>query len=151
MSMCLLGPVCSFDKTLLAFSLLHFVLQAQTCLLLQVSLHFLLLHSSPLWWEVHFWGVLVLECLVMPLILSFFSVSGWGMDLDYCAIEWFVLEMNWDHSVVFEIAFEYCILDSSVDSECYCIPFQGFFPTVVDIMVIWITFTQSCSFKFTDS
>ena len=23
---------------------------------------------------------------------SFFSISGWGMDLDYCVIEWFALE-----------------------------------------------------------
>ena len=38
-------------KTLLAFAQLHFVLQGQTCLLLQVSLDFLLLHSSPLWWR----------------------------------------------------------------------------------------------------
>ena len=33
-------------KSLLAFVLLHFVLQGQTCLLLQVCLAFLLLHSS---------------------------------------------------------------------------------------------------------
>ena len=33
--------------SLLAFALLHFVLQDQICLLLQVSLDFLLLHSSP--------------------------------------------------------------------------------------------------------
>ena len=38
-------------RTLLALALLHFVLQGQTCLLLQVYLEFLLLHSSPLWWE----------------------------------------------------------------------------------------------------
>ena len=25
---------------------------------------------------------------------SFFSVTGWGIDLDYCDIEWFALEMN---------------------------------------------------------
>ena len=31
---CLLRPVCSLDNTLLAFSLLHFALQGQTCLLL---------------------------------------------------------------------------------------------------------------------
>ena len=42
---CLLWPACSLGKTLLAFVLLHFVLQGQTCLLLQVSLDFLLLHS----------------------------------------------------------------------------------------------------------
>ena len=35
------------SKTLLAFALLHFVFQGQTCLLLQVSPDFLLLHSSP--------------------------------------------------------------------------------------------------------
>jgi len=44
---CLLWPVHSLGKTLLAFVLLHFVLQGQICLLLQVSLDFLLLHSSP--------------------------------------------------------------------------------------------------------
>ena len=42
-----LCPVCSLDKALLAFTLLHFVLQGQTYLLLQVSLDFLLLHSNP--------------------------------------------------------------------------------------------------------
>ena len=39
----------SLGKLLLAFVLLHFVFQGQMCLLLQVSLDFLLLHSSPLW------------------------------------------------------------------------------------------------------
>ena len=39
--------VCALGKALLAFALLHFVLQGQTCLLLQVSLDFLLLHFSP--------------------------------------------------------------------------------------------------------
>ena len=38
--------MCSLGKTLLAFALLHFVLQGQICLLLQVFLDFLLLHSS---------------------------------------------------------------------------------------------------------
>ena len=40
---------------------LHFVLQGQICLLLQVSLDFLLLHSSPLWWKGHLFCVPVLE------------------------------------------------------------------------------------------
>ena len=39
----------SLGKTLLAFALLHSVLQGQICLLLQVFLDFLLLHSSPLY------------------------------------------------------------------------------------------------------
>ena len=45
---CLLWPVPSLGKTLLDFALLHSVLQGQICLLLQVFLDFLLLHSSPL-------------------------------------------------------------------------------------------------------
>ena len=61
---CLLWPVRSPDKTLLAFALLHSVLQGQICWLFQVSLDFLLLHSSPLWWKGHLFLVLVLEGLV---------------------------------------------------------------------------------------
>ena len=77
---------------------------------------------------------------------SFFGVSsrrscrslftGWGVDLDYCNIEWFALETNRDHSVVFEIASKYCISDSFVDHDGYSIPSKGFLPTVVDKMVI---------------
>ena len=48
-------------------------------------------------------------------------------------IEWFVLETNRDHSVVFEIASKYCILDSFVDYDDYSISSKGFLPTVVDI------------------
>ena len=49
---------------------------------------------------------------------SFFSVIGWGIDLDDCDIEWFALEMNRDQSVVFfEIASKYCILNSFVDHD----------------------------------
>ena len=61
---CLLWPVHSLGKTLLAFALLHSVLQDQICLLLQVFLDFLLLHSSPLYWKGHRFWVLVLEGLV---------------------------------------------------------------------------------------
>ena len=64
---------------------------------------------------------------------SFFSVTGWGIDLDYCDIEWFALEMSRDHSVVFEIASKYCILDSFVDYDGYSISSKGFLLTVVDI------------------
>ena len=61
---CLLWPVLSLGKILLAFDLLHFVLQGQTHLLLHVSLDFLFLHSSSLWWKGHILGVLVLEDLI---------------------------------------------------------------------------------------
>ena len=56
--------------------------------------------------------------------------------MDYYDIEWFALEMNRDHSVIFEIASKYYISDSFVDHDGYSISFKGFLPTVVDIMVI---------------
>ena len=71
---------------------------------------------------------------IEPFNFSFFSITGRGIDLDYCDIEWFALEMSRDHSVVFEIAPKYCISDSFVDYDGYSI--KGFLPTVVDIMVI---------------
>ena len=77
-----------------------------------------------------------MQVFLEPFNFSFFSVTGWGIDLDYCDIEWFALEMNRDHSVIFEVAPKYCILDSFVDYESYYISFKGFLPIVVDIMVI---------------
>ena len=47
-----------------SLALLHSVLQGQICLLLQVSLDFLLLHSSPYDEKDIFSGVFVLEGLV---------------------------------------------------------------------------------------
>ena len=67
---------------------------------------------------------------------SFFSITVWGIDLDYCDIEWFALETNRDHSVVFEIASKFCISDSFVYCNGYSISSKGFLPTIVDIMVI---------------
>ena len=56
--------------------------------------------------------------------------------LDFRDIEYFALETNRDHSVIFEIAFKYCISDSFVDHDGYSISSEGFLPVVVDIMVI---------------
>ena len=67
---------------------------------------------------------------------SFFNITGWGTDLDNCDIEWFAVETNRDHSVVFEIASKYCISYSFVDYDGYSISSKEFLPTVVDIMVI---------------
>ena len=63
-------------------------------------------------------------------------MTGRGIDLDYCDIEWFALEINRDHSVIFEIASKYFILDSFVDYEGYSISSKGFLLIVVDIKVI---------------
>ena len=82
--------------------------------------------------------VSVLKGLVGPhrtIHFSFFSVTGWGIDLDYCDIEWFALETNRDHSVIFESPSKYCILDSFVYHDGYSISSERFLPAVVDIMV----------------
>ena len=56
--------------------------------------------------------------------------------MDYCDSEWLALEMNRDHSVIFEIASSYCILDSFIACEGYSFYSKGYLPTVVDTMVI---------------
>ena len=82
---------------------------------------------------------------------SFFGINGWGIDLDYCDVEWFALEANQSHSIIFEVAPSYCVLNSFIDYEGYSISFKEFFPIVVDTVVIWIKFANCCLFQFTDS
>ena len=71
-----------------------------------------------------------------PFNFSFFSITGWNIDSDYCDIELFALEMNRDHSVIFKIASKHCIPDSFVNYDGYSISSKGFLPRVVDLMVI---------------
>ena len=107
--------MCSLGKTLLAFTLLHSLIQGQICLLLHVSLDFsAFAFKSPVMKRTSF-GVLVLEGLVgLHRTIQLWLLQHYWSEhpLDYCDIEWFALEMNRDHSVTFEIASKYCILDS---------------------------------------
>ena len=83
--------------------------------------------------------MLVLEGLVglhRTIQLQLLQRYWLGHRLDHCDIEWFALEMNRDHSVIFEIASKCCILVSFVYCDGYSISSKGFVPTVVDIMVI---------------
>ena len=78
--------------------------------------------------------MLVLESLLglqRTIQFSFSGIRSWGIDFDYCDNELFGLEMNRDHSVIFEIANKYYISDSIVDYEGYSISSKGFLPTVV--------------------
>ena len=129
----------SLGRIQLAFALFYFVLQGQTSLLLQVSLDFLFfVFQSPMINKISFL-VLVLRGLLglhRTDQLHLLGIAGRGIDLDYCDVEWLALKMNRDHSVIFEVAHEYCTLDSFVDNEGYSISSMVFLPTVVDIMVI---------------
>ena len=77
-----------------------------------------------------------MKVFIEPFNFSLFSITGQDIDLDYCDIEWFALEMNRDLSVIFEIALKYCISDSFFDYDGYSISSKGFLPIVVDTMVI---------------
>ena len=144
----LLWPVCSLDKTLWAFALLHFVLQAQSYLLFWGSLDSLHLHSNPLWWKG--WGfflVLFLEGVIglhrtSQLQLLQYQWLRYRFGLLWC---WIVCLGNklrsfyhfWDAHTAFW---------TLVDYEGYSISSKGFLPTVVYVMVIWIKFTHSHPF-----
>ena len=65
------------------------------------------------------WFWKVLQVFVEPFN---FSITGQGIDLANSDFEWFALEMNRDHSVVFEIASKYWILDSQLICFCGMLP-----------------------------
>ena len=75
---CLLWSVCSFDKILLAFVLLHFVLQGQTFLLFWVSLDFLFLDPNLLWWKLDIFDIsfFVFFLFFFFFLVLFLSVVG---------------------------------------------------------------------------
>ena len=64
---------------LLAFALFHFVLQGQICQLVQVSLDFLLLRSSPLWWN----GYLFLMTVQSFSIFGYKKYNQPGFSVDH--------------------------------------------------------------------
>ena len=70
----------------------------------------------------------VLLVFIEQFNFSFFTIISQGIDLDYGDIEWFALETNRDHSVIFGIVSKYCILDSFVRSEDLSISSKGFLP-----------------------
>ena len=78
----------------------------------------------------------MLEIFIELFNFSFLSITGLGIDLDSCDIEWFALEMDRDHCVIFETAPKYSISDSFIDYGGYSISSKGFLPSLVDIMVI---------------
>ena len=78
-------------------------------------------------------GLVGLHTTILRQLLQHYWL---GHRLGLCDIEWFALETKRDHSVVFEIASKYSILDSFVDHDACSISSKEFLATVVDIMVI---------------
>ena len=142
---CLLWPVCSLNKT-----------QRFPCFILyskaQLACYSRYLLTSyfciPIPYDVKdIFLVLILEGLVGLHRIRQLQLL-WHQWLEpRLELLWFgmiCLEMNWNNSVVFEIAPHYCILDSFVDNESYSISSKAFLPIVVDIIVIWMKFAPSC-------
>ena len=103
--------------------------------------------QSPVMKRTTFW-VLVLKGLVglhRTIQLQLLQRYWFGHRLGLLWY-WMVCHGDRDHSVVFEIASKYCILDSFVNHDGYSISSKCFLPTVVDIMVIWVKFTHSSPF-----
>ena len=143
---CLLWSVYSLGKTLSAFALLYSVpqrpnLDTQTpgfsCLPTFAFQSLMMKRAS-------FFGVssrrsnrsLFLQVLIEPFSFSFFDISGWGIDLDYCDAEWFALETSQDNSVFFWDCTQILHFGLFCWLWGYFISSKGFLPTVVDTMVI---------------
>ena len=151
---CLLWPVCSLDKTLLAFALLHFVLQGQTCLYSRYLLTSYFCIPIPCDEKETFFLVLVLESLVglhrtIQLQLLQHQWLGYRCGL---LRYWMICLGKEERFVVFEIAPKFCISDFIVDYEGYSISSKGSVPTAIDTMVIWIKLSPiPVPFSFIDS
>ena len=117
---CLLWPVCSLDKALLAFALLHFVLQGQTCLLFQVSLDFLLLHYNPLWWKGHLFFFLDMNLSKLWEIVQDRGV--WRAIVQGVAKSWIWLS-NWTTTVTKKSRWcrpNHCMTNSKITVKADC-------------------------------
>ena len=64
------------------------------------------------------WALAIIE----PFNFSLFSVTGQSIDLHYCDIEWFALEMNRDHSVIF-LKYKFIYFNWRLITLQYCIGF----------------------------
>ena len=111
----------------------------------QVSLDFLLLHSSPLWWKGHLFLVSVLEVLVglhRTIHLLWHLWLGHRLGLLWC---WIVCLENELRSFCH---FSDCTQVLHFGFFCWrnSISSKGFLPIVIDIIVIWIEFAHSCPF-----
>ena len=126
---CLLWLTCS----LLAFALLHFELQGQTYLLLQVSLDFLLCILVP-YDEKDIFLVLILDGLVghhRTVQLLWHYWLGHRLTVILNGLPWKRTEIILSWLCDFTFTFN-CISHSFVDHKSYSISSKGFLPTVID-------------------
>ena len=146
---CLLWPVCSLGKTLLAFAC--FIPYSKAKFAWYSMCFFTSYFCIPVTYnekDIFFW-VLVLKDLVglhRTIQLQLLQHYWWGYRLGLLWY-WIVCLGNEQRQFfVFEIASKYCISDSFVDYDGYSISSKGFLPTVVDKMVIWVILERNIGF-----
>ena len=143
---CLLWPVHSLGKTLLAFSLLHFVLQGQTACYSRYLLTSYFCISIPMMKRTSIFGVSSRRSCRSSHNPSTSASSALVVGTQ----SWIIVILNglsWKRT---EIILSFLRLHPSsafrtfVDYDGYSISSKGFLLTKVDIMVIWVKFTHSC-------
>ena len=82
-----------------------------------------------------------------PFHFSFFSITGWGIVLDYCDITWYSLEMNRDHSVIFKIASKYCILANRWGNSGKVSDFFGGAPKSLQMVIVAMKLKDAYTLK----
>ena len=143
---CLLWPVCSLGKSLLAPASFH-IPRPNLPVTPGVSWLPTFAFQAPIMKRTSFLHV----CSKRSCRSSKNHSTSASSALLVRAQTWITVILNgfpwkWrDHSVVFETASKYCISDSLVDHDGYSISSKGFLPTG-DIMVIWVKFTYSSPF-----
>ena len=138
---CLLWPVQSLGKTLLAFAMLHFVLQGQTCLFLQVSLFSYFCILVPYDKKDIFFGVSSRSSCRSRTIQIQLPQHCWlGHRLE---LLWYWMVCLGKEQRSF-CRFWDCI--QVLHLGLFCWPWWLLLPTVADMMVTWVKFTHSSPF-----
>ena len=132
---CLLWPVPSGGKTV-SYCHAPFCTKGQICLLLQVSLDFLLLHSHSLWYKRHLFLVLILEGLV-----TFHKYSS----SKHYSLE--ALQPRWQASDIISYllptSWHHCSIESCLKYSCYLILSRFKVPDVIITMSLeWCHFER---------
>ena len=145
----LLWPVRSLGKTLLAFALFHFCTSRPNLpITSDISWVPTFAFQTPIMKRTSFLGVSSrrsCRSFIEPFNFSFFSISGWGIDLDYSDTE-NVLSWKQTKIILFLRLHPSTAFWTVVAYEGYSISSKGFLSTVVDIMIIWVKFTHSSPF-----
>ena len=144
---CLLWPVRSLGKTLLAFALAFI---PRPNLLVTPGVFWLLTFAfqSPIMQRTSFLGISSKSSVGIHRTIQLHLLQhywlGYRLRLPWY---WMICLGKEQRSFChFEITSKYCILKFFVDHDGYYISSKGFLPTVVNIMVIWVKFTHSSPF-----